>query len=359
MKIKQLPEDFIVEEHIDLNLQKEGPQSYFWLIKRNWTTQGAIAELAKRAGLSYRRFKFAGSKDKSALTKQAISVFKVNPEKLLSLKIKDIKLEFIGFGEKPISIGSAKGNRFKITIRDLGSEDCKKIKKNLLKIKTKGFRNYFGPQRFGRGNTAEIGKEILKGNLEGAAKEFICFESEKEGEEKRKFRELASQKWGSWQVLYSSCPRVLKLESALLSWLIRNERDFAGALRVLPKHIRKLFVHAYQAKIWNSALSSLKKISKKSYPLPGYETKLGNDSFSRKVKELLAKDGLTLDSFKVRRMPELGVKGELRAAIVKPKNLKLGKFEEDELNKSKAKVLISFDLPSGSYATVLLDALVC
>ena len=50
-------------------------------------------------------------------------------------------------------------------------------------------------------------------------------------------------------------PKHLGIESALLNYLIKNETDFGGALRKLPKKIRKLYIHAYQSYLFNKALS--------------------------------------------------------------------------------------------------------
>jgi len=162
MKIKQIPEDFIVNEIIKLKTSDSGDYTYFWLTKKNWTTLRAIVEIASRAHVSFKRFKFAGTKDKFAVTKQTVSAFKIPPEDFENLKIKDIEIEIIGFGKEAISLGTLTGNNFEITIRDLKKSDFEILKKNAANIRKKGCLNYFGQQRFGGGNTALIGKEIIK-----------------------------------------------------------------------------------------------------------------------------------------------------------------------------------------------------
>jgi tRNA pseudouridine13 synthase len=357
MKIKQVPEDFIVNEIIEIPVQKSGDETYFWLTKRNWTTERAINEIARKCGVSYRRFKFAGTKDKFAVTKQAVSAFKVPAEKLNQIKLKDISTEMIGSGEKPISLGTLEGNHFEIIIRDLTKAETDIFRKNFAKIKKNGFKNFFGEQRFGKGNTHLIGKAILKGDLEKAAKEIICFTGEREREEVKQAKKFASENWGNWQAIIEKLPKHLHIEYNLLNWLINHKNDFAGALRTLPKHIRKLYVHAYQSWLWNSALAKSNKTTKKEFPIPGFGTKLGNDAFSKTIKELLEKDNLALENFGCARMPELAVEGEYRNVIVKPANLKINSIEDDELNTGKNKVHLSFDLTKGSYATVLVEAL--
>lgn len=285
-----------------------------------------------------------------------VSAFKIPRERLERLRIKDLSLEIIGYGDEPVSLGTLKGNKFAITARDLKPIEITKLENNFHKIKKPGFRNYFGEQRFGKGNTQAIGKYVLQGKLSDAVKEIICFAGEKEREEVKDAKTFAAKNWGDWQAIIERFPEHLHLEKDALRWLTKNKADFAGALRVLPKHIRKLYIHAYQSWLWNSALLSLKTV-KGSLPVPGWKTKLGKDKFSLVVKKLLEKDNLALESFKCARMPELAVSGEKRQAIVKPKHFTINAPEADELNKGKRKVKLSFELPKGSYATVLLELL--
>jgi len=355
MKIKQLPEDFCVEEIITIKTKRSGDFTYFWLIKKNWTTMRAIQQIAKQCHVSKKRFRFAGTKDKVALTKQLVSAYKVDKKLLENVKLKDIKIKVIGKGDKQISLGDLKGNKFQIIIRDLKKDESKKLKTKLLKV-SKGFKNYFGPQRFGRGNTHKVGREILKGNLEKAVKLILTFTSKDESEDAKAFRRFAKENWGKWKSILKKAPKFLGIEKALLNWLILHPNDFAGALRKIPKPIRKMYVHAYQAWIFNKALHELKIIRKKVLPVVGSKTKLGTDKFSKTVKALLKKDGIKLEDFSSKRMPELASEGNFRKAVIKPKQFKIGKILPDELNKDKFKIKLSFILPKGAYATTLIEA---
>lgn len=378
MRLKQTPEDFLVEEKIKLNVKKSGDYTYFWLTKKNWTTVRAIKEIAKSCGVSFKRFKFAGNKDKQAITKQAVSSYKIAPEVLQNVKLKDIRIEIIGFGDEPINLGTLKGNKFEIIIRDLQKKDFKRITKNYKLISKKGFPNYFGEQRFGAGNTALIGKEIVKGNFKQAVKYLLTY-SEDENKVTKKARKFANKNFGEWNLILQNWPKFLGLEKAVLNYLIQFPNDFAGALRKVPKPIRKMYVHAYQSYLWNKGIEVVLKSAVNTssgsfcYPLVGYKTKLGNDKcrkfrkdflsprkcttfslFSKTIKELLEKDNLTLENFGCARMPELASEGAERPAIVKPKKLKLAGLEKDDLNKGKFKIKLSFGLPKGSYATELI-----
>ena len=357
MKLKQVPEDFAVSEIIEVPKKTSGDQTYFWLTKKNWTTDSAVREIARRLGISGRRFKFAGSKDKVAVTKQLVSVFKISAERLQGLELRDISLEIAGQGDKPVSLGTLTGNSFAITVRDLAKKDLNKLKRNFHAIKKSGFKNYFGEQRFGIGNTSLIGKAILRGLLGEAVKEMLCFTAKDEGEERKGFRKFARKNWGKWKAISEKVPKSLGLEKSVVEWLVKQPNDFAGALRTLPKHVRKLHVYAYQSYLWNSALAKVKSPRRKGFPVPGFKTKLGKDAFSEEIKKLLKKDSLDLESFLCKRMPELAVEGDMRKALIKPKKLKVYTAEKDELNPGTSKILLNFELPKGCYATVLLKFL--
>ncbi|MEK6923106.1 MAG: tRNA pseudouridine(13) synthase TruD [Nanoarchaeota archaeon] len=355
MLIKQIPEDFVVEELIDLELNENGEQTYFWLTKKNWTTGKAVSTIAQRCHTSMRRFKFAGNKDRNAITKQAISAFKISPEQLKRIMIKDIEINVIGKGNIPISLGTLRGNHFTIIVRDL---KAKVNSKKLAKLKSKGFPNYFGEQRFGYGNTHLVGKEILKGNLEEAIKLIITY-SEGSNKDTKIAKEFALKNWGNWKDIIVKFPHYMDLEKAVLNWLIQHPTDFGGALRVIPKTMRRMYVHAYQSEIWNKALEKCAPSLKGNpeLPIPGTDTKLSKDKFSKAIVLLLKKEKVTLQDFSSKRIPELSSEGTERKAFVKPKTLKIGKLEKDELNKGRYKTKITFSLDKGAYATELIKYL--
>ncbi|MEM4247928.1 MAG: tRNA pseudouridine(13) synthase TruD, partial [Candidatus Nanoarchaeia archaeon] len=355
MKIKQTPEDFVVEEIINLKTADSGDYTYFWLTKKNWTTVRAIKAIAKKCRATFRRFKFAGTKDKFAVTKQAVSAYKIAPEVLRQVKIKDIQIEIIGKGSEQISLGDLIRNRFEIVVRDV------KEPENIGLVKRYGFPNYFGPQRFGGGNTHLVGKEILKGNLEQAARLILTY-SEDKNEKALEARAFADKNWGNWAEIVKKFPKFLSLEKSVLNWLIQNPNDFAGAMRVIPKPTRKMYINAYQGYLWNCALSEFLKsncdvVAKKigfqeltipksickspgELPIPGFGTRLGRDKFSKAMKEILKSEGIELEAFKCPRMPELSSEGTTRPAFVVPKQFKLEKLDETSMK-------LKFDLPKG------------
>jgi tRNA pseudouridine13 synthase len=85
--------DFFVREvPIEKKEDETGDYTHFTLEKTNWDTIRAISALSRAVGVSRKRFGFAGTKDKKAVTTQVMAVWRVEPERLKTIKIKDLKL---------------------------------------------------------------------------------------------------------------------------------------------------------------------------------------------------------------------------------------------------------------------------
>jgi len=312
--IKQKPEDFIVNEIPLYELNNKGIYSYFWLIKRGYNTVDAVKKIAKMLNIRLKSIGFAGAKDKNAVTKQLISVKSINKEALEKLKIKDITLEYVGNGLVPISLGNLKGNEFVITVRNL---------KTRITRPKETIPNYFGPQRFSR-NNSKIGKALVKQDFKKAAS-------------------LIDQK-------------------ELKSHLEEKPADFVGALRRIPLKTRKLYVHAYQSLLWNkTAELYLKTNPCKNIKIPiiGFGTEIEDikDNDLRKiVQDILKEEGIAEKDFIIPQIKELSSEGGERDLFVKPESLSIS-IADDELNKGKLKAIVSFFLPKGSYATVVIESI--
>lgn len=151
MIIKEKPEDFFVRELMDLKVSDKGKYVYFVLKKKNYNTLDALQKIAKALKIDLGRFGFAGNKDKKAVTEQFVSV-DISKERLESLNLKDIGLEFVGCGDKRIVLGDNKGNFFRIKFKAKNNFDfC---------------ANYFGEQRFGFDNVSK-GRRIVKKDFWG------------------------------------------------------------------------------------------------------------------------------------------------------------------------------------------------
>ncbi|MFA5303520.1 MAG: tRNA pseudouridine(13) synthase TruD [Candidatus Nanoarchaeia archaeon] len=353
--IKEKFEDFMVKEVMKKPEKKPGAYTYFILKKSNWTTMDAINKIAKYCHTSWKRFTFAGTKDRSAITEQLVSVKGVSEEVLKNIKIKDIELKDFFTSDEPLRLGDLVGNEFIVTVRNY---ECKNVKKSLKEFKELldgGILNFFGEQRFGiqRPNNHFIGKSILRENYEEALKELLAKAYEQEGEESKKARQYLWDNWKDWKGALEIFPKYLTIERMVLNHLVKYSNDYVNSIRRLPKNIAKILVYSYQSYLFNLALSELYKkglISDFELVLPGHESDL--KSMGAAVYEkILEKENITLSDFKVRSYPEISSRGAMRKTLIFPKNFKIIDVKKDYYT-------VSFCLEKSSYATMVLRELV-
>ncbi len=309
-KIKQIPEDFVVNEVSSVTYSK-GEYGYFLLKKRNYSTQTAVERIADFLNIPLKFIGYAGNKDRQGVTTQMISI-KGPFERAKKFKAKDLELEFKGNGNQPISLGDLEGNKFEIIVRNI-TKAPKKIKK---------FINYFDEQRFSKNNAA-IGKALVK-------KDF------------KKAIELLTESSGDYE---------RDVENHY-----NTTHDAIGSIRRIPKKIINLYIHAYQSEIWNQAAEKLSKIVKKNVELPlvGFGTEIKDEKIKKVIEAIMKQEGIGYRDFIIRSMPEISSEGNSRKLYAEVKKLTIGELEDDELNNKMKKVKISFFLYKGCYATMAI-----
>lgn len=280
-------EDFVVKEILSEKFQRKfirtkgrvkrmcGRYALYLLKKKNLSTKSCINLLSEILGIDTSLIRFAGLKDKKAITYQYITI---KDAKELYIKKKNVELSFIKYVNAPMNIGELKANKFRITLHN-----CKHLEylKIIDILNNTGMPNFFGPQRFGKkGKNWKRGKKII-----------------------------VSRQYTS-------------------------------------KEHAKFLIQSYQSLLFNATLrmyiKQYKKPLFKQVPLPGFKTKLDNSRFSKLLKEVLNEEHVQLSDF---RINGLTCMGSMRNAFIKP----LIKYEIKEDT-----VVLTFSLPPGAYATVLL-----
>ncbi len=334
--LKQIPPDFIVTElNPSLQIKPSGRYTYFTFTKTNRNTLDVIQELSRIFHIPEKQIGFAGTKDKNAVTTQICSILNISKERLNGVNIPNVTIEFLGYSTEPITLGSLEGNHFDITIRNLTDE----------KITPQQFiPNYFDEQRFSKHNVA-IGKHLLK-------KEF------------------------------NQAIQLIDNEKCL-QHLQTKPNDYVGALKQLPIRLLRLYLNACQSKLWNETVAEYltlngKKNHEISYsqgrlffpqncdeykdlliPIIGF-TGIPQETtpeIKQIIETIMKQENITVNDFIIKQIPELTLEGELRNVTVEIKELTLSSLEDDELNPNKHKVKISFSLGKGSYATMVIKAL--
>jgi len=162
-KIKSQAEDFIVEENIAVEFSGEGEHCWLYIKKRECNTDWVAQQLARYCNVKKLAVAYAGLKDRHAVTSQWFSVQlpgKPTPDWT------DFEFSFSEEGSnenvqvlqsfrhnRKLQRGALKSNTFKIILRELSDTSEKYFElltQRCEKIANNGVPNYFGAQRFGR-----------------------------------------------------------------------------------------------------------------------------------------------------------------------------------------------------------------
>ncbi|HTX44474.1 MAG TPA: tRNA pseudouridine(13) synthase TruD [Methanocella sp.] len=390
------PRDFIVIEASDFKAGSSGDYLIVRLTKENWETHHLIRDLSRQLGISEERIGIAGTKDKRAITTQRISIRGVSEEQISRIILPRVTLEPLGRSNKDIGLGDLRGNDFDITIRHI-ELPLPEIERRLGAIDGRlatagGVPNFFGYQRFGivRPVTHLVGKKLLQGDVEGAALAYIAASFPGETEENRKARDFVRET-GDLKEGLRIYPLNLRYERAMMHHLVGHPGDYIGAFRSLSPRLLRLFIHAYQSYLFNRLLSRrlldgipltepvpgdvvcfadergapdtsrLEAVTEKNLsdvkflikrsrafitlPLIGKDTPLDRSSAGEEERGVLEEEGIRVEDFNVREMPDLASAGRRREILLRVK---------PGIRAEGGAARLKFFLPRGCYATTVL-----
>ncbi|XP_055482922.1 pseudouridylate synthase PUS7L isoform X1 [Psammomys obesus] len=387
----------------------------FTLQKENLEMFEAISFLAVKLGVIPSDFSYAGLKDKKAITYQSMVVRKVTPGRLKSIENEIKKKRMNVFNIRSVSdslrLGQLKGNHFEIVIRNLKNQinDSTSLRERILEaienVKKKGFVNYYGPQRFGKGKkiqTDQIGLALLRSEMVKAIKLFLTPEDMDDPVNKAKKYFLQTE---DAKGTLSLMPEFRVRERALLESLHRFGMTEEGCVQAwfsFPHSMRIFYIHAYSSKIWNEAASyrletygakvvkgdlicldedagehfpsskvhlvTEEEESANTYaihqvvlPVLGYKVQYPENKVGQWYRGVLSRDGLQSCRF---RMPalKLNVPGCYRHILKHPHNVSHRlvladpevEVEGSHTDDATSSLSMSFDLDASCYATVCL-----
>jgi tRNA pseudouridine13 synthase len=243
----------------------------------------------------------------------------VADERLAQLEGDGIRLLRVSRHGNKLKPGHLHGNRFRILIRDVDAAASERLPLLLARLQAHGFPNYYGPQRFGHeGETVQIGLAMLQGARPPRS---------------RFLRRLALS--AAQAALFNHCLGQ-RLTDGLLHQVLAGDvmakRPFGG-----------LFLAADPAR--EQARFQAREIVHTG-PIFGRKMYAAAQEAAAREAVSLAAAGLTLESF-------FGfgklLQGTRRHNLVHPDDL-AAKGEPEGIR-------LTFRLPAGSYATVLLREL--
>ena len=349
------PEDFIVEELPLYEPIRTGTHTFFAIRKRNLSTLEVINRIARDLQIHTRRFGYAGLKDKNAVTTQVLSVEGVLPERVLKIEQPDIEVLWAEQHPHKLRIGHLRGNRFQIILRDIPHDAQSLVELMMKRLVTEGVPNRFGTQRFGNKNDSHlIGKALVKGDWDTVMRYMLTDDALQVDDVARRIqRELARKPIE--KVVMSIPHRLRKLylsayQAYLFNCILEKRVPCLGKLLegdVAVKHDNGAPFLVADATVEQSRADAF-EISP-SGPIFGYKMRLPTGDVLALETLLLADEGIRIEAF--RKVVGIRLPGTRR-----PLRMPMQLHEVSAVNDEG--VRLSFTLPAGGYATVVLEELI-
>jgi tRNA pseudouridine13 synthase len=383
--VKARPEDFIVEEIPQYEPSGQGDHTYFQIEKTGITTLELIRRLGRALGRRERDFGYAGLKDSQAVTRQVISLEHVDPEKIKTLDVPNVKILWVNTHSNKIKLGHLAGNKFWIKIRDFSIDELEPANKCLDILARRGIPNYFGPQRFGmRSDNWLLGQALLRNDIKSFLDQFCGRPLPTDRDQVRKARELYDK--GHYELSAQIWPGFFRDAKRACSLLATKPDNHLRAFNSIDRKLKKLFVSAYQSYLFNQVLArrietidrlEIGDLAEKedtggvfivedqaveqlradrfeispSGPIYGYRMMTAQGREGEIENEVLAAEKITLEDFK--NQEDFKLKGSRRPFRVRMINPQIQMGSDD----AGGHLSLTLDLPSGSYATAVLREL--
>ncbi|HAU1235473.1 TPA: tRNA pseudouridine(13) synthase TruD [Legionella pneumophila] len=317
---KSLPEDFQVNELFEGQFSGEGEHIVLKIEKRGLTTEEVVKSLARLINKPVKLISHAGLKDKQALTTQWLSVHAPGEiiDGIETLEAPGWRILECTRHNKKLKPGFLSGNHFIITLRNVSDESD--LIHRIEQIKFKGVPNYFGEQRFGRdgGNLIKAEEILVQGR-------------------KVKDRFLKG--------MYFSAARSW-LYNLILS---RRVKESSWNLPLLGDVIQLVGSNSVFVNDKSMDEQLLQRIGEKDVspasPLPGRSKNLVKGTALQIINDVYEEWSAWLDG-----LEKNGLEEAWRANILYA--------EQIEYRINQGTVELSFVLPAGAYATVVLRELV-
>lgn len=170
-RIRERPEDFEVEEVAFFEPSGEGDHAYLWIEKRLRNSQEIVHQLVAATGCEPWQIGYAGRKDRRAVTRQWFSVPGLDLDAACALELEDARVLRAERHKHKLRTGMHSGNRFRIRVRDVDARRARHARERLAEVVETGMPNRFGRQRFGSdGGNVRLGLGVLTGERQQGQK---------------------------------------------------------------------------------------------------------------------------------------------------------------------------------------------
>ncbi|GFE56198.1 tRNA pseudouridine(13) synthase TruD [Geobacter sp. AOG1] len=380
--IKETPEDFQVTEIPLYHPCGTGEHTYAEIEKRGVTTLDALRRIARALEVSDRDMGYAGMKDARGITRQTVSIPRVDPQRVLDLELPGIRVLAAVRHTNKLKLGHLAGNRFLIRLRNVEPLALERAGAVLRVLTERGVPNRFGEQRYGaQGNSHLIGGSWLRGDYRGAV-DALMGEPELVRDERWQTA-IAAYRRGELEESLRLFPGHCRTERDVLQRLVKNPGAWGKALNAVHPRLKKLYLSAYQSflfdRLLETRLAGFDRVMagdlafkhdngacflvtdpvveapraerfeiSPSGPLFGCKMTSPEGEPGAMEASLLAGEGLTPASFDL--PGGMRLEGERRSLRVP--------LREPLLKGDGADLVLEFSLPKGSYATAVLREII-
>lgn len=322
-RIRAEPEDFQVEEEPLYRPSGSGPFLHLKIEKRLLNTDEVAQRLARALDLSPRDIRWAGRKDRVAVARQWMSLpaDAVNGDPAqLDLGPGVRVLDAVRHVER-LGVGQLASNHFRLRVRSVSSAWAERATKRFAVMLDKGMPNRYGRQRFGRdGRNPERGRRVLAGHP------------------------IRGGRRTAWLMITA-------LQSQVFNEVLARRADALDEVwtgDVALVHGTGELAWVDDAAKWETRVKSFEA----SATGPVFGTKMRRPRGPAAVLEAAVLRDFDLPDLDSLRLPKgLRLFGDRRALRVRPEEAEISYDAHDAI------LHLAFRLPTGCYATVLLDEL--
>lgn len=394
-RLKATPEEFRVRE-VSSHPPPDPAGGYTVLRveSRGWEQHELADALGRRLGLPRRAIRWSGTKDRRAVSERLFAYRGEPPQGPVDLP--GVVVLDAYRSRDGLVLGHHYANSFEVHVGDLADPPAALERYRAIATELRdagGFPNFFGAQRFGevRPITHEVGRWIVRGELPRAVDAYLIDRPSVGAAGVGDDARAAYATHRDAARALREFPVEYRFERSILERLARGDPP-ERAIKALPYELRRLFVHAFQAYLFNRYLSARHEaglpldrpvagdnvirvgrdgtlrgqdvavVERENLtectelvargrafvagPLVGRATVLPEGPPRDLLERILAEEQVAPEAFGVPVLPELASEGTWRSLLVP--------FPPLGIEVDAEGVWFRFALPKGCYATVLL-----
>lgn len=379
--VKRAPDDYKVSEVLDKDLTGSGPNTFMRIKKVDISTPAVVQVLADFLDRDPQDFCVAEYKDRRTMAVQWISLEHLDPRALDNFQHEKLEIIQISRHENKLKREDLAGNRFELVLYDVEDEAADQARSGLSVLSQRGVPNWYGSQCFGYRRTHQyLGWSLIKKKWDWFLYELLVASNGDDDERLQAARRAASM--GDWERALERFPEEMTAERNALESLDRYPDNLERAVEVIPEDRRQYYLQALQAYAFNQFLTEridrydeliegdvaymhesagcfpvmdprdekprLERFEiSPTGPLYGEKFLGAAEDVGDLEDEIIEQLDLSYGDFQRSRYPVQGRRRPLRAPI---RQIRVQDVEGEELE-------LSFFLPRGSYASVVLEEL--